>query len=370
MPGPLVDMTVLEFASLGPGPFAGMMLADFGADVVRIDRVDAVDPPPTRADARGRHTLALDLKDSHAVAVCRRLAARADVVIEGHRPGVMERLGLGPEALLACNPALVYGRMTGWGQSGPLASTAGHDINYLAVSGALHAIGTPEKPIPPLNLGADYGGGAMVLLFGLLAAVHHARRTGEGQIVDAAMVDGTASLMSMFYGMHSHGGWSDVRGTNLLDGGAPFYDTYRCADDAWIAVGALEPKFFALLVEHIGADPNLVARQYDRSAWPGMRRAFEAIFRTRTQRAWCALLEHTDACFAPVLTLADAPQHPHLAARQVFAKNGAQVIPQPAPRLSRTPAIVPAPPRPIERDVDKVLHRWEQKTKKRGGSTF
>lgn len=359
MCGPLADLKVLEFAAMGPAPFASMMLSDFGADVIRIERPEAIDPPPERVDARGRHSLAMDLKDPDAVSLCCRIAKRADVVIEGNRPGVMERLGLGPDDLHSTNPALVYARMTGWGQSGPLSASAGHDINYLALTGALHAIGTADKPVPPLNLGADYGGGAMFLLFGILAAVHHARRTGEGQVVDAAMVDGAASMMAMFYGMHSLGTWTDARGTNLFDGGAPYYDTYRCADGRWIAIGALEPQFFALLVDLIGADPRFVRRQTDRSCWPEMRETFAVIFASRTQREWCAALEGTDACFAPVLSLADAPRHPHLAARKVFAMHGTQAVPQPAPRLFRTPGRAPVAPRPIARNVEHVLARWQ-----------
>ncbi len=357
--GPLTDLKVLEFSALGPAPFACTLLSDMGADVVRIERAGAPDPIPTRYDARGRSSLHLDLKDADAIALCRRLAAEADILIEGNRPGVMERLGLGPERLRKANPKLVYGRMTGWGQDGPLAARAGHDINYLALSGALHAIGTPEKPIAPLNLCADYGGGAMFLVAGVLAATICARRTGRGQVVDAAMVDGAAMMMAMFYGSHSRGAWQDARGANLVDGFAPFYDTYECADGQWLCVGALEPQFFARLVDKIGADPAFVARQNDQAAWPEMRAAFTAIFRRKSRDAWCSCLEQHDVCVAPVLSLCEAPFHAHNVARDVFETEAGTVQPRPAPRFSQTPSRVQWPPRPIDQDSAAILERWQ-----------
>ena len=362
--GPLAGVKVLEFSGLGPGPFAAMMLSDLGADVLRIVRPGTADPAPERLDARGRRAIALDLKQSEAVATCLELAQTAEVVLEGNRPGVMERLGLGPQQLLARNPRLIYGRMTGWGQDGPYAQTAGHDINYLALSGALHAIGTEEKPVAPLNLAADYGGGAMFLVSGILAALLHARATGEGQVVDAAMTDGAAYLMSLFYGMFAGGQWQDRRRSNLLDGAAPFYDTYRCADDQWIAIGAIEPQFYALLLEKTGAGKELSEPQMQRASWPQMQRRLREIFSTKTRAQWCAILEHTDACFAPVLSLSEAPQHPHNATRGTFVSSGGVVQPRPAPRFSATPSSIQWPPAPIERDASAAMAAWRSERTK------
>lgn len=356
--GPLNGIKVLEFAGIGPGPFAGMMLSDMGADVLRIERKGTPDPAAERFDARGRRTIELDLKQSYAVDLCLKLGESAEIVFEGNRPGVMERLGLGPREMLARNPRLVYGRMTGWGQSGPYASSAGHDINYLSLSGALHAIGTEEKPVPPLNLAADYGGGAMFLVAGVLAAVIHARATGEGQVVDAAMTDGAAYLMTLFYGMHAAGTWEDRRRSNLLDGGAPFYDTYRCADGKWISVGALEPQFYALLLQKTGAAGRLAPPQMERKSWPDMQQALRELFATRTRQQWCDLLENTDACFAPVLSLAEAPAHPHNRARGTFVELAGVIQPAPAPRFSATPSRIQWPPAPVNRDARQVLEDW------------
>jgi alpha-methylacyl-CoA racemase len=357
--GALAGVKVLEFAGLGPGPFAGTMLSDMGADVVRIAREGAADPSPERTDARGRRTIGLDLKQPSAIATCLSLAERAEIVFEGFRPGVMERLGLGPDAMHARNPALVYGRMTGWGQTGPYAPFAGHDINYLALTGALHAIGTEEKPIPPINLVADYGGGGMFLLAGMLAALLHARATGQGQVVDASIVDGAAYLMSLFYGMKSVGTWVDRRRANLLDGGAPFYDTFRCADGKFVSIGSIEPQFYALLVEKTGAEAVLPQPQMDRASWPEMQQALRDIFATKTRDAWCAIMEHTDICFAPVLSMSEAPLHPHNVARETFVNEGGFVQPAPAPRFSETPSAIRWPPAPIERDASSVLASWE-----------
>jgi alpha-methylacyl-CoA racemase len=356
--GPLAGLKIIEFAGIGPGPFAGMMLSDMGADVLRIVRPGTPDPAPDRLDARGRRAVALDLKHPTAVATCLELAQSAEVVFEGNRPGVMERLGLGPESLLARNPRLVYARMTGWGQHGPHSQRAGHDINYLALTGALHAIGTEDKPIAPLNLAADYGGGALFLVSGILAALLHARATGQGQVVDAAMTDGASYLMSLFYGMFAGGQWQDRRCSNLLDGGAPFYDTYRCADNKWISIGALEPQFYALLLEKTGAGPEWVEQQAQPASWPTLRQRLRELFAGKTRAEWCAILEGTDVCFAPVLSLAEAPGHPHNEARGTFVKAAGVVQPAPAPRFSATPSAIQWVPAPIEKDTAAAIAAW------------
>jgi alpha-methylacyl-CoA racemase len=356
--GPLTGIRVLEFASIGPGPFVGMMLSDMGATVMRIERKGTPDPVPERFDARGRLTIELDLKEPSATAVCLKLCERADIVFEGNRPGVMERLGLGPDVVLTRNPRIVYGRMTGWGQSGPNAAYAGHDINFLSLSGALHAIGTEEKPIPPLNLAADYGGGAMFLVAGLLAGIIHSRTSGKGQVIDAAMADGASYLMTYFHGMRAVGSWVDRRRVNLLDGGAPFYDTYRCADGKWIAVGALEPKFYALLLQKTDSAELLPQRQMDQTSWVDMQQTLREVFAKRTRQDWCDLLEYTDACFAPVLSLAEASEHPHNRARGTFVKVGGISQPAPAPRFSGTPSRIQWPPAPIVRDTRQALRNW------------
>jgi alpha-methylacyl-CoA racemase len=358
MDGPLAGLKVLEFAGIGPEPFAGMMLSDMGADVLRVLRPGAADPGPEQVDARGRLAIALDLKQPAAVAACLELADTAEIVFEGNRPGVMERLGLGPEDLLTRNPRLVYGRMTGWGQHGPKARAAGHDINYLALTGALHAIGTEEKPMPPLNLVADYAGGALFLVSGVLAALLHARVTGQGQVVDAAMVDGASYLMSLFYGMLAAGDWQDRRCSNLLDGGAPFYDTYRCADGKWISIGALEPQFYALLLAKTGTANELHEAQMQQTSWPKMRQQFREVFEKKTQAEWCAILDDSDVCFAPVLSLAESPWHPHNLARQAFVNCGGVVQPAPAPRFSMTPTSIQSAPAPIETDTAAAIKAW------------
>ncbi len=344
--GPLAGLHVVEFAGIGPGPFAAMMLADMGANVVRVDRVGStllgLDYDVLN---RGRRSIALDLKRPEAVEAALRLVEKADALIEGFRPGVMERLGLGPDVCLARNPRLAYGRITGWGQEGPLAHTAGHDINYIALSGALHAIGTQDGgPAVPLNLIGDFGGGGMLLAFGLVCAVLEARTSGTGQVVDAAMTDGAAALMAMIYGMAGNGQWTDRRQANLLDGGAPFYGTYRCADGKWVAVGALEPQFYALLLDKLGLDDPAFRAQSDRSMWPRLRAALTDAFARRTRQEWCEVLEGTDSCFAPVLDLAEAPAHPHNASRGTLEQRDGIVQPAPAPRFSRTPAALRRPP--------------------------
>lgn len=348
MAGSLEGLRVVEFAGLGPAPFCCMMLADHGADVLRITRPvpDGRNVPIDPADvlARGRRTLALDLRQSEGVEAALELIEQADVLVEGFRPGVMERLGLGPDICLERNPTLVYGRMTGWGQYGPLAQAAGHDINYVAISGALHAIGRPgDAPVPPLNLVGDFGGGGMALAFGLMAALLEARRSGRGQVIDAAMTDGTALLSAMIFGMKSTGGWSNQRGENLLDGGAPFYDTYVCADGKYVAIGAIEPQFYAELLSRCGIEDPLFDAQMEATRWPLLKLRLADVFRTRTRAEWCALLEGSDACFAPVLDWDEAPAHPHNLARGAFVSLEGVTQPAAAPRFSRTPAPRPRP---------------------------
>ncbi len=341
--GPLHGVRVLEMAAIGPVPFCAMMLADAGAEVLRLTR-PGQKTSGGDVTARSRPSLELDLKAPGAVKRVHALARQADVLLEGGRPGVMERLGLGPDALLAGNPRLVYGRMTGWGQDGPLAHTAGHDINYIALSGALHAIGRAgERPVPPLNLVGDYGGGAMFLAFGVLAALLGARRTGHGQVVDAAMTDGSAALMALFAGWSSGGRWSAERGTNLLDGGAPWYDTYETADGRHVAVGALEEPFWRALLQGLGLDASALPPRADRDGWPRIRAALEAVFRTRTRDHWAGLFASTDACVTPVLDLCEAAEHPHNRARGTFVTAGGIVQPSPSPRFSDTPSRTPRP---------------------------
>jgi alpha-methylacyl-CoA racemase len=347
--GPLQGLRVIELAAIGPVPLAGMLLADLGADVQRIDRLEASGlglAMDARHDvnARGRRSVALDLKRPAGRDAALRLIQGADVLLEGLRPGVTEKLGLGPDDCHAVNPGLVYGRMTGFGQTGPLAQAAGHDLNYIALTGVLHAIGPAGgKPVPPLNLVGDYGGGALYLAFGVMAALFERQRSGRGQVVDAAMVDGAASLASIFWGLQAAGQWSEPRGENLLDGGAPFYDTYETADGRHISLGALEPKFFAQLAEALGLEARFVQRQYDRRLWPEMRAAMVSAVKQRTRQAWCERLEGRDACFAPVLNFDEAAAHPHALARGAFVSVDGVRQPAPAPRFSRTPAEHPRP---------------------------
>jgi alpha-methylacyl-CoA racemase len=360
--GPLDGLRVIELASIGPGPMCAMLLADLGADVIRIDRVEPSGlgvPMQPRFDVagRGRRSVALDLKRESGRDAALRLIVRADVLIEGWRPGVAERLGLGPDVCAARNPGLVYGRMTGFGQTGPLSQAAGHDINYIALVGALHAIGPAQgKPVPPLNLVGDYGGGALYLAFGLMAALFERQRSGCGQVVDAAMVDGASSLLSIFHGLQAAGQWDDGRrGANLLDGGAPFYDTYATSDGRHVALGALEPKFFAELAQRVGLDARFVKRQYDRRLWPELREALSTIFITRTRAEWSDLLEGSDACFAPVLSLTEAPGHPHARARGAFIEIGGVLQAAPAPRFSRSAVESPKPTPAAGAHSDAVL---------------
>lgn len=355
--GPLSGVRIVEFGGIGPGPFCGMLLCDLGADVIRIDRKDFSQPYPLLAH-RGRRSVALDLKSPDGVEACLALMERAELMYEPYRPGVMERLGLGPDVALKRNPRLVYGRMTGWGQTGPLAHTAGHDINYLALAGGLHAIGTPDRPTPPLNLVADFAGGALYLSFGLLAGLTHARATGQGQVIDVAMTDGVASLMTTVYGRMLGGQWRDERGVNLLDGGAPFYSTYQCADGKWIAIGALEPQFYALLRKKIGADEALFDAQHNRELWPAQRKRFAEIFASRTRDEWSALLSDSDCCFAPVLSLNEALENNHQAARGTYIEMDGVRQPGPAPRFSGTPGRVRAPPPKNGADTKSALEAW------------
>lgn len=335
-------------AGLGPAPFCSMLLADMGAEVIIVDRKGAPGVPaqanPADVLRRGRRSIALDLKQPEAVEVVLRLIDDADIVLEGFRPGVMERMGLAPEVCHARNPALVYGRMTGWGQSGPLAAAAGHDINYIALSGVLHSIGPAAQPLAPLNLVGDFGGGAMLLAFGLLCAVLETRSSGRGQVVDAAMTDGSALLMSMIYGFKASGSWTGQRADNILDGGAPFYGTYRCADGKWVAIGSIEPQFYALLLQKCGIDQARLPAQRDRAGWAALRERLASVFLGKSRDAWCALMEGSDVCFAPVLDLDEAPLHPHNLARGAFCDIGGVLQPAPAPRFSRSTADLPQAP--------------------------
>jgi alpha-methylacyl-CoA racemase len=347
--GPLSGMRILEFAGIGAAPFCAMLFSDLGADVVRVDRGRLPATHPASITERGRRSMILDLKSAAGVMACLAMIAKADALIEGFRPGVMERLGLGPQLAFARNPRLVYGRMTGWGQTGPLAKAAGHDINYIALSGALAAVGPLECPIPPLNLVGDFGGGALYLAFGLLAGILHARSTGIGQVVDAAMTDGAASLMSLFYGARAIGIWKDQRASNLIDGGAPFYGVYKCADGHWISLGAIEPGFYQLLLEKLGIPDSRLPAPNDPAGWPEIKTRLAAIILTKKRDEWCALLEGTDVCFAPVLDMAEAPHHPHNVARGTFVTLQGVVQPAPAPRFSATPGRIQGPP-PINGD--------------------
>lgn len=366
--GPLKGIRVLEFAGIGPGPFCAMMLSDLGAEVLRIDRKSTADAPP-KPDLlnpgrfgilnRGRRSVAVDLKRSEAVAAVLRLVEQADALIEGFRPGVMERLHLGPDVCLARNPRLIYGRMTGWGQEGPLARAAGHDINYISLAGALHAMGRPDSPpAPPLNLVGDFGGGAAYLAFGLVCGMLEARNSGKGQVVDAAMVDGVASLMSLEYTARALGVRNPGRGSNLLDGGAHFYDTYECGDGKYLSVGAIEPQFYEALLQGCGIDDPEFIPQNDERRWPELKRKLALILRSRTRDEWCRLLEDTDACCAPVLDLDEALEHPHNRARGTFLEIEGLVQPAPAPRFSRTAPEVQGPPPLAGEHTEPALRDW------------
>ncbi len=340
--GPLDGVRVIELAGIGPAPFCAMLLSDMGADVLRIDRIEAIDlgvPVDPRFNLlnRGRRSVAIDLKRPEGVAAVRRLVTRADALVEGFRPGVTERLGLGPDDCFALNPRLVYGHVTGWGQDGPLAQAAGHDINYIALAGVLSAIGPRDgAPLPPLNLVGDYGGGALYLAFGVVCALLEARSSGQGQVVDAAMVDGAASLATSAYGQLAAGTWMQSRGSNLLDGGAPWYSAYATADGEYVCIGAIEARFYAELLKHLHLDKEDLPDQHDRAGWPRLRVRFAEVFRSKTRGEWSRILEGSDACFAPVLSLVEAMKHPHNKARGTFVEVDGVVQPGPAPRFSRS----------------------------------
>ena len=363
MPGPLAGYRIIELAGIGPAPFAALMLADMGAEVIRVDRAQAARPGSDAAPVkdtmlRGRRNVAVNLKHPDGAAAVLRLVASADGLIEGFRPGVMERLGLGPDDCAAVNPKLVYGRMTGWGQDGPYAQSAGHDINYISLAGALAHIGRAgEAPTPPLNLVGDFGGGGMFLAFGMVCGILEAQRSGLGQVVDTAMVDGTAALMSFFWGMKHMGAFDEEnRGGNLLDSGAHFYDVFECSDGRYVSIGSIEPQFYAELMRITAlADDADFAKQFDRAAWPQLKARLAEVFRGKSRDEWCALMEHTDVCFAPVLTMSEAAVHPHNVARGTFIDRDGLVQPAPAPRFSRTTASVTLPPSRVGCDTHAIL---------------
>ncbi len=362
--GPLKGIKVLEIAGIGPGPFCAMMLADMGADVVRIDRAGNVrggDPalPPGDVLNRGRRSVGVDLKSPEGVEVVLSMVEQADALLEGFRPGVAERLGIGPDACHARNPKLVYGRMTGWGQDGPYAPTAGHDINYIALAGALDPIGRRgEAPVPPLNLVGDFGGGGMLLAYGLVCGLLDAQRSGEGQVVDAAMVDGAAVLTTMFHAFRAMGIWEDERGTNMLDSGAHFYDVYETSDHKYVSIGSIEPQFYAELLRLTGLDTADLPGQHDRLEWPALKERVAEVFATKTRDEWCEIMEGSDVCFAPVLTLGEAPDHPHNVHRKTFIERDGIVQPAPAPRFSRTEVEVVRPPAHAGQHTEEVLGEY------------
>jgi alpha-methylacyl-CoA racemase len=364
MSGPLVGVRVIEIAGIGPGPFAAMMLADMGADVVRVDRAEKVsgaDPasPPIDLLGRGRRSIGVDLKHPEGAEVVLRLVEQADVLIEGFRPGVMERLGIGPDECMARNPRLVYGRMTGWGQDGPYADASGHDINYIALAGALDPIGRAGKgPVPPLNLIGDFGGGGMLMAYGVACALLERGRSGQGQVIDAAMVDGSAVLTTFIHSLRGIGMWQDERGTNLLDTGAHFYDVYETADHRYVSVGSIEPQFYAELLRLSGLQNEELPGQMDRAQWPALKERVAAVFRTKTRDEWCALMEGTDVCFAPVLSMAEAPSHPHNRQRETFVEVAGIPQPAPAPRFDRTPGAIDRPPPHFGQHTDDILAEW------------
>ena len=362
--GPLAGIKVVEIAGIGPGPFCAMMLADMGAEVLRVDRTAEADigfagDPRKSLLNRGRRSVAVDLKNAAGIGAVKRLVAGADALIEGFRPGVMERLGLGPDACLAANPRLVYGRMTGWGQDGPIAHAAGHDINYIALSGVLHAIGRHGgPPVPPLNLVGDFGGGGMYLAFGVACALLEAGRSGRGQVVDASMVDGSASLSTAIFGLRAMGILSEERGDNLLDSGAPWYDVYEAKDGKYVAIGSLERRFYGELMRLTGLAADNQPKQWDRPQWPELRARLATVFKAKTRDEWCAIMEGSDVCFAPVLSYTEALQHPHNRARGTFVEVDGIPQPAPAPRFSRTPPAIQRPPARPGEHTDEALADW------------
>ena len=355
--GPLSGVKIIEMTGIGPGPFCAMLLSDMGAEVLRIDRKGGGGGIPGDPHSRGRRSLALDLKKPEAVETLLKLVEKADVLQEGYRPGVMERLGLGPDVALARNPKLVYGRMTGWGQYGPLANAAGHDINYISLTGALAAIGK-DKPVPPLNLVGDYGGGALYLAMGICAALVSAQNTGQGQVIDAAMTDGATSLMGMFFGMKAVGLWDSQPYSNMLDGAAHFYDTYETKDGKFISLGSIEPQFYALLREKGGFDDAIFDRQNDRSKWPEMKEMVAAQFKTKTRDEWCEIMEGTDICFAPVLDMEEAYHHPHNQARETIVEKFGILQPNVAPRFEGTPSEIQGPVPKVGEHNEEALSDW------------
>ena len=362
--GPLTGVRVVEIAGIGPGPFCAMMLADMGAEVLRIDRPGPTDlglpvEPRFSVLTRGRRSVALDLKQPAAIAAVKRLMIRADALIEGFRPGVMERLGLGPDECLAANPRLVYGRMTGWGQEGPMAPAAGHDINYIALAGVLHSIGRRgSAPAPPLNLVGDFGGGGMYLAFGVVCALLEAGRSGRGQVVDAAMVDGAASLAAAVYGLRAKGMWNDERGDNILDSGAPWYDVYETQDGKYVAIGSIEGRFYGELLRLTGLTGEALPPQWEKARWGELRARLTEVFKQKTRDEWCRIMEGSDVCFAPVLSMAEAPAHPHNRARGTFVEVDGVAQPGPAPRFSRTPGAIARPPAAPGQHTEEALRDW------------
>jgi alpha-methylacyl-CoA racemase len=355
--GPLNGYTVIELAGIGPAPMGGMILADMGAEVIRIDRVGSDPTLSEKVSGRGKKSVVVNLKDPQGVETLLRMVENADVLIDPFRPGVCEKLGIGPEACMARNPRLIFARMTGWGQEGPLAQAAGHDINYISLGGALFATGEPDgRPLPALNLIGDMGGGGMLLVNGVLAALLETASSGQGQVIDVAMVDGAAQLMWMMHSLHAMGGWNaDRRGSNLLDGGAHFYGTYECADGEYVSLGSIEPQFYALLMEKAGLDADTFGQQHDMSRWPQMRERLAEVMRSRTRAEWCEIMEGTDVCFAPVLRFTEAPDHPAAKARNSYIELDGVVQPAPAPRFSRTPSTVAHGVRGAGADTDQVL---------------
>jgi len=359
--GPLKGVKIIEVGGIGPGPFCGMMLSDMGAEIIRVDRKGQQSRVGSQYDIlhRGRRSIGVDLKKPEGVELLLKLVEQADALQEGFRPGVMEKLGLGPDVCLQRNPRLVYGRMTGWGQEGPISQAAGHDINYIAVTGALYSIGRPDQnPVPPLNLIGDFGGGGMLLAFGIACALFETQRSGKGQVIDAAMIDGAAALMAMFYGQRAAGLWTDQRGANFLDTGAHYYDTYETADGKWVSVGSIEPQFYALLLKHSGIDDPEFQEQNDRSKWPEFKRKIAEIFKTKTRDEWCEIMEGTDVCFGPVLTMGEALEYPQNVARKTFVEIEGVPQPAPAPRFSRTSPEIRGPALMEPEYTEAALSDW------------
>ena len=356
--GPLSGVKIIEVGGIGPGPFCGMMLSDMGADIIRVERKGGLSLSDPKYDllTRNRKSISINLRNPQGAETLLKMIEQVDALQEGFRPGVMEKLGIGPDNCLKRNPRLVYGRMTGWGQEGPLARAAGHDINYIALSGALHSIGRKDQcPVPPLNLVGDFGGGGMLLAFGMVCALLETHKSGQGQVVDAAMTDGSATLMTMIYGLKAAGLWTDKPGTNLLDTGAHFYDTYETADKKFIAIGAIEPQFYELLLKLAKIDDPDFQNQLDFAQWPQLKEKLTILFKTKTRDAWCKIMEGSDVCFAPVLSMSEAPEHPHNKQRNTFIENNGVLQPAPSPRFSRTAPEIKNPPPTPGQDTESVL---------------